>query len=416
MSLLLKNALILDLQSPYHNKKKDIFIKNGLIESFENHSSKQTIDCEGALVTPGFFDLNASFCDPGLEFREDIQSGSLSASSAGFTDVNLLPDTKPVIQSKSDVEYILARQTKAVDLHISAAISENLEGENLTEMIDLSRAGAESFSEGDGPIWNTKLLLKALQYTSQIGVPVFQNARDPHLSNDTHMHEGLVSTSLGLKGEPSLTEELTIERDLSVLRYSGGEIHFSKISTSEAVNLIRKAKKEGLRVTCDVAIHHLLFVDKSVEGFNSIYKSLPPYRSESDRKALIRGLSDGTIDAISSGHRPLDQESKQLEFDLSDPGNTSMQTFFPSLLKVSGIPLEVLIERITHGPRGVLGIGKTGLIEGSVAKIAILNKSENWILDKQSNLSKSNNSPFWGETLTGKVRATINRDKVTIFK
>lgn len=415
MSLLLKNVLVLDLQSPYHNKKKDIFIKNGVIDSFKSTTSKKVIDCKGLCVTAGFFDLNSNFCDPGYEFKEDIASGSLAAAMGGFTDVNLVPLTKPVMQSKGDIEYLHAKALSSVDLYAAAAVSENLEGENLTEMIDLNVAGAKSFSDGDNAIWNAKLLLKALQYTSNLDTPIFQNARDCHLAENTHMSEGLTSTKLGLKGEPSLSEELTIQRDLSILRYAGGHIHFTKISSVKAVELIKKAKKDGLNVSCDVSIHHLLFNETTIEGFDSTFKSLPPYRSELDRKALVKGIREGVIDAICSGHRPQDQESKQLEFDLADPGSISLQTFLPALKKIEGVPFEILIQKATSGPRKILGEAEIRIKEGSIAKLAILDLDSEWLFDKKSNVSKSLNSPFLGQKMTGKVIGTINRDSVTMF-
>ncbi len=415
MSLLLKNALVIDPKSSYHNKKKDILIEKGLIKSFGKSSARKTLDCTGKIVTPGWFDLNANFCDPGLEFKEDIASGTKVASRGGFTDVNVMPATQPPIVTKSDVEYIRAKELQEVELHVSAAVSHNLDGENLTEMIDLRGSGVESFSNGDQPISNTKLLLKALQYTSQLHVPVLQNARDSHLSEHTQMHEGVVSTGLGLKGEPSLSEELIVARDLGILKYSGGKIHFSKISTAKSVDLIRKAKKEKLNLTCDVSIHHLIFTDSSLGDFDSTFKSLPPFRSENDKKALIKGLKDGTIDAICSDHRPQDIESKKLEFDLADAGAISLQTFLPALLKIQEVPLEILIEKITHGPRKVLELEEISVKKGSVAKLTILDPKCEWRLDKKSNFSKSINSPFWEQQLIGKVAGTINRETISIF-
>jgi len=415
MSLLLKNALVIDLHSPYHNKKKDIFIENGRVKSFGKTTSKKVIDCTGKIVTPGWFDLNANFCDPGFEFKEDLRSGSKAASCGGFTDVNLVPMTDPSILTKSDVEYIRNKEFPEVDLHVSGAVSQNRDGVNLTEMIDLYRSGVESFSEGDRPISNTKLLLKALQYTSQLDVSIFQNARDAHLSESAQMHEGILSTRLGLKGEPSLSEELIIARDLGILEYSGGRIHFSKISSAGSVDLIRKAKKKKLKVTCDVSVHHLLFTDSALQDFDSTFKVLPPFRSESDRIALLKGVKDGTVDAICSDHRPQDLESKKLEFDLADTGAISLQTFLPALLKVEEVPLEVLIDKITNGPRRVLGLEAICIKKDAEAKLTIFDTKLEWRFDKKTNVSKSVNSPFWEENLTGKVTGTVNGQTISIF-
>ena len=275
--------------------------------------------------------------------------------------------------------------------------------------------GAKSFSDGDHQIWNAELLLKALQYTSQLNTPIFQNARDLNLSKRTHMHEGANSTVLGLRGEPSLSEELMISRDIDIMQYSGGRLHFTKISTKKGVELIKKAKKEGLNVTCDVAIHHLLFTDSDIGNFDTVYKSIPPYRTREDREALIAGIEDGTIDAICSNHRPQDQESKQLEFDLAEPGSIALQTFFSSLLLVEGAKFETLIDKITTGPRRILGLDTCKIEDGMQAKLTILDRQAKWILSKETNKSKSMNSPFLEKELKGKVAGTINKKKVSWF-
>lgn len=409
MSLLLKNCLINDSESPNHHKTCDLFIDNGLIKSFSEKKAEHEVDVKNKQVTVGWFDLNANFNDPGREFKEDIRSGSMVAIHGGFTDVQVISDTEPPIESKSDVEYIRNRSTNEIDLYVSAALSEALGGENLTEILDLHAAGASSISDGDFSIWNSELLLKALQYSSQVGIPVFQNPRDIHLSKNSHIHEGKFSTNLGLRGEPGLSEVLIIKRDLDILKYAGGRLHFSKISTAESVSIIARAKEEGLKVTADVGIHNLMFTDESIGDFDSNFKSIPPYRSEDDRKALIEGVKSGAIDAICSNHRPHDQESKQLEFDLADAGSISLQTFYSSLLSLSTeIPFEILIKRVTSGPRSVLGLPQISIKEGMPAKLNILDPEASWILDNSSNRSKSRNSPFWGKELQGKVLGVVN--------
>ena len=415
MSLLLKNALIIDPKSSQHKKESNILIKDGVIESIGASKADQVIDCSGKMISAGWFDLNANFCDPGYEFKEDLMSGTQTAARGGFTDVHLVPITDPVIQNKSDVEYLTSSTQPEVDLHISASVSDLQGGKNLTEILDLFHYGARSFSDGDQPIWNTELLLKALQYTASLDVPIIQNARDIHLASNTHMHEGFTSTLLGLRGEPSLSEALTVSRDLDILRYSGGKLHFTKISSSTAVDLIRQAKNEGLNVTCDVSIFHLLFTEENINDFDSIYKSKPPYRTVSDQKALFKGLKDGTIDAICSNHRPQDQESKQLEFDLAEAGAISLQTFYPSLLKTK-LPIDLAIEKITHGPRKILGLSEVTIDEGNPAKLTVFDPNAEWEFNGSSNESKSTNSPYWGKQLKGKVVATINRETLTVVE
>lgn len=415
MSLLLQNVLVMDPKSKYHRKKADIYIKNGRIASLSESTASRIIDCEGKLVTPGWVDLNADFCDPGYEFKEDILSGSKTAQSGGFTDVHLVSKTHPAVTLKSDIEYLKKWVIPPVDLHISASISEGQKGENLTEMMDLFHHGARSFSDGDLSIWNTELLIKSLQYTAPMNVPIFQSARDIHLSRATHMHEGVTSTKLGIRGEPSLSEELIVSRDLDILRFSGGHLHFSKISTKRSIELIKQAKKEGLPVTCDVSIHHLLFCDSHIDNFDTTYKSLPPFRTRADRSALIEAVKEGTVDAICSNHHPQDPENKHLEFDRAKPGTIALQTFYPALLRVKEIPFHVLVERMTYGPRKVLGIDEITIEEGSVSKLTVLDPEEEWVLNSKTNYSKSTNSPFWNQKLKGRAVGTVN-GKTDVFE
>lgn len=416
MSILLKNALIIDSKSPANNQRCNLLIEDGIIKSLKGKTAKKILDLNGKCVTPGWFDLNANFNDPGFEHKEDILSGSKTAVVGGFTDVNLIPATNPPFERKGDVEFVLNRADSSVNLHVCGGLSEGLKGENLNELLDLHAAGATSFGDGDFPIWNAELLLKSLQYTDSLGSPIIQNARDKHLSLNTHMHEGVESTLLGLRGEPSISEELIVQRDLDILKYAGGRIHFTKLSSSKSLELIKKAKKAGLNVTADVAIHHLVFTDKTVQGFDSNYKSLPPFRTEKDRRALIKGVKEGVIDAICSNHRPQDQESKQLEFDLAESGSLSLQTFFPELISISKeVPLEILVDRVTNGPRRILGFDEISIEEGMPAKLTICDPDQNWSLNRSTNTSKSNNSPFWEEKLTGKVIGTINNRSINLF-
>ncbi|MEP0984045.1 dihydroorotase [Ekhidna sp.] len=415
MSLLLKNVLVLDANSPSHNKKANILIEKGIITSLNAKSASKELDFSNLTITPGWFDLNSNFNDPGNEHKEDVESGSHAASAGGFTDVCLIPDTSPPIESKADVNYLRRKAIDAVDLHVIGSVSEGNGGENLTEILDLYHAGAIAFSSGDQPIWNSELLMKALQYTESIGIPIFQNSRDINISANSHMHEGLVSTGLGLRAEPSISEELSIQRDIEILRYTGGSIHFSKISSGKSVKMIREARKQGLHVTCDVGIFNLIFTDNSIGVFDTNFKNLPPYRTEQDRKALIKGVIDGTIDAICSNHRPQDSESKQLEFDLADPGSIALQTFYSSLLKIKDqVPFELLIEKAVNGPRKVLKIDPISIDKGQIAKLTILDPTKKWVFNSVSNQSKSRNSPFWEKELEGYVHGTINKGKLVI--
>lgn len=415
MSLLLKNVLVLDVNSSSHNKKADILIEKGVISSLEGKTASKELDLNGLTVTPGWFDLSSNFNDPGNEHKEDIESGSIAAGAGGFTDVCLIPETNPPIESKADVNYLSRKATDVVDLHVIASVSEGNLGENLTEILDLYHAGAKAFSSGDQPIWNSELLMKALQYTHPISTPIVQNARDLNIGANTHMHEGVISTGLGLRGEPSISEELCIQRDIEILKYSGGSIHFSKISSAKSVKLIREAKKQGLSVTCDVGIFNLLFTHEAIGDFDTNFKNSPPYRTETDRKALLKGVLDGTIDAICSNHRPQDSECKQLEFDLAEPGSVSLQTFYSALLKISDqISMEVLIDKVVNGARNVINLNPISIEKGQIAKLTLLDPAKSWVLNSETNKSKSKNSPFWDWELEGYVYGTVNNGKLLI--
>lgn len=410
MKVLLKSSKILDSGSAYHNKTIDILIENGVITKLgQNIPDPSDEVLDGYTVTPGLLDLNAHFNEPGSEYKEDLYSGKKSASFSGFTDICVLPNTIPVIESKSDVNFVMKNSGEGVDLWAIGALSESCNGENLTEILDLENAGAVAFSDGINPIWNSELLLKALQYVQKFEGLVINRPKDIHLSQHSQMNEGKMSTTLGMNGEPSLSETIAVKRDLDILRYAGGRLHFSMLSTAESVDLVKKAKKEGLNVTCDVAIHQLLYTEDALQDYDSNYKVDPPLRSEKDRKALLKGLESGVIDAIVSAHNPQDPESKDLEFDLSTAGICSLPTFFSSLVNLSkDLPLELLLEKSSNGPRRILGFEEVHISEGSQAKLAIIDPNKTWVFDKTNNPSKSINSPLFNSELTGKCVGIIN--------
>lgn len=416
MRLLLRNALIFDPQSSFHGKKINLLLENGFISKIGKAATAQKeIDLSGAWVCPGLLDMNANYREPGFEFKEDIDSGTRVAISGGFSKVVLSPSTNPIVETKSDVEFIKSKSKGIVEFLPLAALSEGMKGEDMTEILDLNEAGAVAFSDGNRSIWNNELLLKALQYVQKFDGLIISRPKDPHLSRNTHMHEGKASTMLGLKGEPSISEKIQISQQLEILRYAGGRIHFSMISTEDGLKEIKAAKKEGLRVTCDVAVNHLVFTDQHVSGFDTRFKMDPPFRTEKDRKALIKGVNEGVIDVIVSGHEPQDRESKYLEFDLAEAGAISQQTTFSALMSINEqIDMEVAIERLTHGPRKILGIESARIEEGQKADLAIFDSKGKWIMNAQTNKSKSENTPFWGREMIGKCVGVVNNYEVEI--
>jgi dihydroorotase len=414
MSLLLKNCVVFDILSSVHKEPVDILIDRGEIQSIgTNLKADKVVDLQGGIVSPGWVDMYANFCDPGFEHREQIASGIQAALAGGYCSVGLLPNTNPVVDTKSDVEYILSKSKDGVSLMPYAAVSEGTLGENMTEMLDLSEAGAWAFTDGHRAIHNSELLLKALQYLQKINGLIISRAKDPHLSRNAQMHEGKASTILGMRGEPSLSEKIQIATQLEILRYAGGRIHFTMVSSEEGLKLIRNAKKEGLRVTCDVGINHLYYCDEDVQGFDTRFKVEPPFRSENDRKALIKGVNDGTVDAIVSGHEPHDREGKYLEFDLAEPGIISLQTAYSVLVALEKeLDMGKAFAALTIGPRKILDIEPVAIEVGSPALFSVFDPSAKWTLDATTNKSKSRNSPFWGKELQGKSLGIIRGTKM----
>lgn len=408
MRILLKNGLIKDANSPYFEMEKDIFIEDGRIKKIADTIQEQNdrvIECRGKWVVPSFIDMSAHLNDPGMEHKEDITSGLRAAIEGGFSQVCVLPNTIPVSDSKGQMEYLISRSSKEIaDILPYGAVSVGARGEQMAEMMDLFHSGAVAFTDGLNSIVNSELLFKALQYVHKFDGLIINRPCDPYLSTFGQMHEGIKSTELGMRGIPSLAEKLMIQRDLSILEYAGGRMHFSCISSKEGVELIGKAKKNGLDVTCDVAIHNLLWTDEMMEEFNTNYKVNPPLRSEEDRKTLIEGLKSGIIDCIVSDHQPQDEENKKLEFDLAAFGMTSLQTVFSGLIYLKAeLPLNIAITALTHNPRKILRVSEYSILEGAEASISIFDSEEKWTLDLESNHSKSINTPYFGKELTGKV-------------
>ncbi len=411
MKILLKNVTILDPTSVYNDLKKNVLIDNGLIVSIADEllTADKLVDAGGGFLSPGWFDMQAHFADPGYEYKEDLDSGAKAAAAGGFTGIAILPNTKPVLQSKNAVAAVLKGNSyRLVQIYPIAAISLETEGEDLTEMLDLSNAGAVAFSDGLKPVWHPDILLKSLQYLQPINGLLINRPEDKLLSRFGTMHEGLVSTHLGLKGIPSLAEELMVARDIEILRYTNGRLHFSNISCEGSLRRIKEAKAEGLQITCDVAAHQLIFTDEDVADFDTNFKVNPPLRTQKDREILFEGLLDGTIDAIVSSHQPQDIESKNLEFDLAEDGIISLQTVYPILNSLKNqIPLNILIEKLAIAPRRILGLEVPTIEEGAEANVSIFHPDLRWKFDKQSNFSKSENSPFFGQELKGKVIGVI---------
>ncbi len=440
MNILLKSATLFDPASALHRQKVHLVVREGKIEALQaathevpSGSFDRTLRGDALHVSAGWFDLQAHFCDPGLEHREDLRTGAQTAAASGFTGVALLPNTEPVVQTKNEVRYILgAGQPGAgqpgvghsedndspVQLHPLAAATHGAKGEALTEMIDLHHAGAVAFTDGLFALEHRQVLLKALQYVQKFDGLLINRPEDTQLTAYGTMHEGVTSTRLGLKGMPALAETIALERDLRLLAYATEfayahppRLHVSNLSAATSVELIRRAKAQGLAVSCDVAAHQLVFDDSSLLSFDTNYKVNPPLRSPDDRQALREGVADGTIDAIVSAHRPLDEESKKCEFDLAEFGMLGLPAVLPvvSQLVDEGFSLPTLIEALTNRPRQVLKLPLPQIAEGELANLTVFDPTAKWDWNQATNFSKATNHPWYGQTVTGQVRAVFHR-------
>lgn len=419
MKILIKDCRI--IHRGFSGQTYHILLEDGLFHSILPAEGAPAPDADRVIAVPnlhmsaGWFDLRASFGEPGLEYKEDLESGSRTAAAGGFTDVLLMPNTEPVIDNKNGVQFVKNGTTASpTRLHVAAAVSTGAKGEQLSELLDLHKAGALAFSDGNHPLSDPSLILRSLQYLQKIGGLLINQPVEPRLVQGGQMHESINSTLLGMKGMPAMAEEVALQRDLELLRYAGGRLHVSGLSTAVAVALIRKAKAEGLAITADVIVHNLVFTDQQLMEFDTNFKLYPPLRSDEDRQALIEGLKDGTIDAIVSDHRPEDTENKRLEFDLAAFGAIGLQTIYPALRGLKDFPMELMVQKLTEGPRRILGLELPQLAEGQEACCTLFVPDVQWRLDEHTNKSRAENSPYWQQELKGKAVGVIVHKKVYV--
>ncbi|RMG78938.1 MAG: dihydroorotase [Bacteroidetes bacterium] len=418
-SFLLKNARIIDPNSPFHNSKADIYIKNGIVEKVAGNISQKagkTIDLKEKCVAPGFADIGANFCDPGFEHKETIQSGIQAAVKGGITTVAVSPGTNPYIDCKSQVEYIIHQSKGAlVNVLPLGGISEKGKGENLAELYDMHLAGAVAFSDGFRPVQNSRLLLKALQYTQPFDGVVFDFPLNQNLRGEGVINEGVVSTKLGLKPIPDIAEYVQVLRDIQILEYAGGNLHLFCIASSKSAGEIAKAKK-NLQLTSSVAAYNLFSDETALETFDTNFKLLPPLKPQKEIEALKKALKNGSIDCIVSAHQPQDIESKKKEFDLAEFGMIGLQTFFPLVNTAlqKDFSISEIIEKISINPRKVLQIPIPSIVEGSNAEFTIFSPDEKFILTPEDIVSKSKNTPYTHTELKGKVYGIVNNGQVVL--
>lgn len=419
MIVLIRAAKIVDPNSKHHNKIADILIENGIIKAIENRleapSNSKIIDQKGLHIAPGLFDLHANFRDPGLEWKEDIESGIKAAAKGGFTGVLSMPSTTPTVDNKTQIDYVKKASSDAVvNVYPSGSITKGLKGEELTEMFDMHKTGAVAFTDDKNSIQHAGIMKLALLYSKNFNGLIMNQADDKSISANGHLNEGITSTRLGLKGMPSLAEELMIDRDIKLAEYTGGRLHLSCISSAKSVALIRKAKQNGVAVTADVAIHNLILDETACEDFNPLFKVNPALRTQDDISALIEGLKDGTINAICTDHIPEDIEHKKVAFDNAEFGMIGLQTAFSlACLLKEELSLEIIIQKMAINPRKILGINVPEINTNKKANLVIFDPAERWTFKEEDIVSKSKNSPFVNEQMTGKIYAIINNGIIT---
>ena len=427
MKVLIRSVRIIDKNSSFHDQVRDMLIVDGKIVQIGESLPADDAEIKegnGLCVSVGWIDMRVASRDPGFEHKEDLTSVRETAARGGFTEIVMLPNTQPVVDSKDTLNYIRqSGRSSLVKLHVAAAVTKKTDGVDFTEMIDLHTAGAIAFTDGEHPVQNADLFLKTILYLQPLNALLMNRPEDMQLTMFGQMHEGMTSTLNGMKGMPSLAEEMMLNRDLKLLEYaldkstmeltSDPMLHISLVSTKEAVDLIRKAKAKGLPVSCDVAAHQLAFEDKDLIDFDTNLKVNPPFRAASDHEAIREGLSDGTIDAIVSDHNPQDEESKNLEFDHADFGITGLETAFSLASMYSGLNTEQIIEKLTTKPRHILRLESLFIEEGSSANLTFFEPETEWTFDKT--YSKSKNTPFLGHKLKGTVRGVINNNRLQWF-
>lgn len=418
MKIIIRSAKIIDTKSPFHNQTLDILITDGFIEkigaSLPNIENSDEIKLDNLHLSTGWFDSSVSLGEPGFEDMETIANGLNVAAQSGFTAIALQPNSFPVIDNQSQVNFVLNKANGfATQLFPIGALTKESQGKDMAELFDMKKAGAVAFGDYSKSIDNANLLKIALQYVQDFDGLVIAFAQDDKIKGNGVANEGIVSTRLGLKGIPNLAEELQIARNLFLLEYTGGKLHLPTISTAKSTALIQEAKAKGLKVTCSVAVHNLVLTDEKLEGFDTRYKVSPPLRTETDRQALLKGILDGTIDMITSDHNPIDIEHKKMEFDGAKYGTIGLESAFGSLLTV--LPLEAVIEKLTLG-KTTFGIETNTVQEGQKANLTLFNPKGESIFAKENILSKSKNSAFLGNPMKGKVYGIVNQNQLVLKK
>ncbi|MFN1835961.1 dihydroorotase family protein [Balneola sp. MJW-20] len=402
-----------------------IRIEDGMItalgKDLKAQKGEEVHDFGGAYISPGWMDMHVHLREPGFEHKETVETGCRAAAFGGFTAVACMPNTKPPTHTRDVVEFIRKKAEKLpVDVHPIGCVTKDRKGESIAEMADMAEGGAVAFSDDGDPVVDSQVMRVALEYSSMLGKPIINHEEDLKLSRPGHMNEGKVSTRLGLDGTPGIAEEVMIARDILLAEYTGGHVHVAHISTRKAVDLVRDAKKKGIKVTTEVCTHHFDLTDEEIEktNFNTNFKMHPPLRTQDDVDAMIEGLVDGTIDVICTDHAPHAIEEKEVEFIYAPNGILGLGTAWPvtnmCLYQTKKLDLQQLMDKLVYNPRTILNLEHPEIAEGKKANLTVFNTDEEWTYDLKNVRSKSKNSPYLDKKLKGRALAIYNNGQLVI--
>ena len=420
MNLLIKGGRVID-PSQKMDATQDLLVENGVVKEIGKGlaapAGVETIDAAGKYVVPGLIDMHVHLRDPGLEYKEDIVSGTRAAAAGGFTSVVCMPNTKPTIDNKAIAGYIInkAKAEGFANVFPVGSITYGLSGERMSEMGELKEAGCVAVSDDGRPVNNPELMRRALEYARGMGILVISHAEELSLVGEGVMNEGFTSTEIGLKGIPRVAEDIATVRDVMLAEYTSSPIHIAHVSTEGSVRIIREAKARGVQVTCETAPHYFTLTDDAVRGYNTNAKMNPPLREAADVAAIKAGLKDGTIDTIATDHAPHHLDEKDVEFDVAMNGIIGLETSLPLSLKLVDegvLNLNQLIEKMSCNPSKILGLNRGTLKTGSVADITLIDPSAEWTVEADKLASKSKNSPFLGWNLKGAGACTVLAGRV----